>query len=240
MNRDMDHLLAVSERVAEIAIGMGVRRDKVSIAYIGTAFANAPAQAQRSSWDGSDRPLSIAYLGYMRRDKGFYFFLKALEKMPMELSAQISVTLAAKINDARAVDRLRSIAHRFAAVTVHDGYSHESLASILANVDLGIVPVLWEDNLPQVAIEMVGSGIPILTSQLGGARELLRCPELTFQAGSRQDLYAKLEGVISTPGLLARAIAGRSQLYTPAEHYAILRNRYYVPRMQNAVLAPAA
>ncbi|MDP9317815.1 MAG: hypothetical protein M3O94_01830, partial [Actinomycetota bacterium] len=33
-------------------------------------------------------------------------------------------------------------------------------------------PVQWEDNLPQVATEMVAHGVPLITSHRGGAKEL--------------------------------------------------------------------
>jgi hypothetical protein len=47
------------------------------------------------------------------------------------------------------------MAHRFRAITLHDGYTHAGLDRVLEGVQLGIVPPIWEDNLPQVAIEMV-------------------------------------------------------------------------------------
>ena len=46
----------------------------------------------------------------------------------------------------------------------------------------GVVPVLWHDNLPQVAIEMHARHIPLLTSDMGGAQELGNCPEMVFAA----------------------------------------------------------
>src|SRR5262249_23128484 len=107
-------------------------------------------------------------------------------------------------------------------------------------IDLGIVPVLWEDNLPQVAIEFVGSGLPVLSSDLGGAQELLDCPRLTFRAGSFKDFFAKLQGVVDDPGLLGKAIAGRKRLLSTHEHYRILRDQYYSDRQPADVQRPAA
>ena len=231
LNRDADHVLAVSDRVAELAGRMGIRREKLATAYIGTRFAGAAA---RPTWVG-DRPLGLAYLGYMRADKGFYFLLRAFERMPADLAGRLSLTIAAKFTDRGVLDWLRLMAHKFAAVTVIDGYTHATLPNILAGADLGVVPVLWEDNLPQVAIEMVGSGVPVLTSDLGGARELLNCPELTFRAGSIADFYRKLRGVLAAPDVLRRAMAGRTALFTPAEHYQTLRDTFYAAR---AVAAP--
>lgn len=238
LNTYADHVLAVSRRVAELAVGFGIDPARVRTMYIGTRFAEQAALGEHSLREcGSDSRsesatlpggvLRMAYLGYMRRDKGFYFFLSALEKMPAGLTRRLGLVFAARIWDRHAYDRIKRIAHRFAAVTFYDGYTHARLPRILAGVDLGIVPVLWEDNLPQVAIECVASGVPVLTSDRGGARELLDCPSLVFKAGSAKDLYARLRAILDDPELLRAAQAGRARLYTPAEHYDLLRAECY-------------
>jgi hypothetical protein len=51
----------------------------------------------------------------------------------------------------------------------------------MKNVNLGIVPPQWEDNLPQVTIEMIANGIPALTSNKGGAHELNSHPKFVFE-----------------------------------------------------------
>jgi glycosyltransferase involved in cell wall biosynthesis len=78
---------------------------------------------------------------------------------------------------------LSDLSDHLAEVDYSDGYSHDDLDAILAGVGLGVVPVLWEDNLPQVAIEMHARHIPLLTSDRGGARELGNSPEFVFPAG---------------------------------------------------------
>jgi glycosyltransferase involved in cell wall biosynthesis len=246
LNTYADHILAVSERVAKLTVGFGIDPAKVQTRYIGTRFAEQLARLggdrlearQKGSPSGrsANSDLHIAYLGYMRRDKGFYFYLKALQKMPQALARRLSLTFATKIVDQRAYERLKSMAHRFASVTWYDGYTHAQLSQILAGVDLGIVPVLWEDNLPQVAIECVASGVPILTSNRGGARELLDCPELVFQAGSCRDFHDRLQGILDNPSILSAAMARRARLYTPAEHYTSLRQECYVRQPQSAAI----
>jgi glycosyltransferase involved in cell wall biosynthesis len=252
INAYAHHFLAVSRRVAELAADFGIDPAKLRTLYIGTRFAEAhcgmrnaecgmkkdiPHSAFRIPHSGG--PLRIAYLGYMRRDKGFYFFLNALRKMPAGLARRLALVFAARVVDERAYERLKRMAHRFAAVTFYDGYTHAQLPEVLANVDLGVVPVLWEDNLPQVAIEFVAAGVPVLTSDRGGARELLDCPSLVFQAGSRVDLYARLRAVLDDPDLLGSAVAGRMRLWTPDEHYERLRAEVYGGAPAASAPAPA-
>jgi glycosyltransferase involved in cell wall biosynthesis len=237
LNAHADCVLAVSGRVAELAVGFGLDPHKVRTLYIGTRFAHARPACERAP--GPEGVLRIAYLGYMRHDKGFYFYLKALERMPAPLARRLGLVFAARVTDEGAYQWLRRMAHRFASVTFHDGYTHAQLPRILAEVDLGIVPVLWEDNLPQVAIECVGSGIPILTSDAGGARELLGCPELVFRARSRSSLYARLQAILADPSILRTALAGRARLFTPDEHYDRLREEFYAPTPAEGARAQA-
>lgn len=227
LNTYADHVLAVSRRVAELAVGFGIAPDKVQTLNIGTRFAEAKRPLRHRAGSVSDGHLHIAYLGYMRHDKGFYFFLDALEKMPEALTNRLAVTFAAEIASLSVYQRIQHMAHRFAAVTIYNGYTHSQLRDIHSNIDLVVVPVLWEDNLPQVAMESVASGVPILTSNLGGAQELLGCRELVFQAGDRDDFYEKLRGILDNPALLSTALAGCARLYTPREHYDRLRENFY-------------
>jgi glycosyltransferase involved in cell wall biosynthesis len=236
LNRYADRILAVSARVAEIAENHGVDPVKLSTLYIGTKFAARAAASYGSRHEGKMmdegmsgkmRSLRLVYLGYMRRDKGFYFFLDALTKMPASLARRLQLTFATKVSDPFSYARIKWMAHRFDSVTFYNGYTHTRLPQILQGADLGVVPVLWEDNLPQVAIECVASGVPILTSDRGGARELLDCPALVFKAGSYSDFFAKIASVLQNPALLGSALANRRTLYTPEQHYERLRSEVY-------------
>ena len=51
-----------------------------------------------------------------------------------------------------------------------NGYAKSEQGRLLGEIDLGVIPSLWEDNLPQVAIEYIASGIPIVASDAGGTK----------------------------------------------------------------------
>jgi glycosyltransferase involved in cell wall biosynthesis len=188
-----DRVLAVSDRTRRVLIQRGVPAGQVAVSYIGTAHYEHFLKADpiRSVGDG----LHIGYLGYMRADKGFYFLLESLEYLDEHTARDLRVTIAAPVTDLGAVERLKAMAHKFRALTIHDGYTHATLDTVLAGVNLGVVPVLWEDNLPQVAIEMVSRGIPIITSNRGGAQEIAQNSAFTFDAGSHRDICLRWEEI---------------------------------------------
>lgn len=186
LNKYADCILAVSERVRQIMIKNGTNPDKIITSYIGTKFAD---KEMRCSIAQIVKPFTIAYLGYERIDKGFFFLIESLSKLDNDLANKINVVLAVKdIHKENYEEKLK----KFNKVIVHNGYTHENLSEILKEVNLGVVPVLWEDNLPQVAIEMVANGVPILCSDFGGASELCSSDLFKFKGGNEDDFIRAL------------------------------------------------
>lgn len=200
LNAHADRILCVSARVGKVAEKFGIDPDLLDVAYIGTQHARKFAETvPAQSICQPDGTVTLAYLGYMRADKGFFFLLDALEALPPLVARRINLFICARRGPQWAMDRLVALADKFASVRHEDGYTHDNLDALLENVDIGIIPVLWEDNLPQVAIEMHARHIPLITSDLGGARELGNTPEMVFRAGDVDSLHE----------ILLDAVAGR-------------------------------
>lgn len=198
INTHCDLVLCVSDRVRQIAMRQGIHPDKAVVNYIGTVeaqrFASAPERLQILRPDGS---VKLAYFGYMRRDKGFYFLLDALEQLPDETLKKVHLLVAARRGEPEVMARLASLAPRLAGFQHQDGYGHGDLDRLLEDVGVGLVPVMWEDNLPQVAIELHARRIPLLCSDLGGARELGNSPEFVFRAGDPASFQARIEAILA-------------------------------------------
>ena len=152
--------------------------------------------------------------------------MDALEKLPPETAAKMKLTLAVKITDRETQARIESLRKTMAGIRVYDGYTHEDLPEILTDVQLGIVPHLWEDNLPQVAIELKAYGIPILTSHLGGAKELTLSKDFCFRAGDVEDFNEKLCAFTANPERLGEYWLGAPKLPTMEEHIEELMKYY--------------
>lgn len=197
INAHCHAVLCVSDRVRQIATRYGIAPGIARTSYIGSPQAGAWSRTTaRPAFLAPDGTLRLAFLGYMRADKGFPFLLEALGALPSEQAARLHLTVAARRGDDEVMAALKTLAPRLASLTHLDGYSHAELEGLLEGVDLGVVPVMWEDNLPQVAIEMHARHIPLLCSDMGGARELGNCPALVFRAGDTGDFARALGGVL--------------------------------------------
>lgn len=197
INTYCDAVLCVSEAVQDIALSYGISPDIAQTCYIGTAQDAAWARTEpKDAARPAGSALRLAYLGYMRRDKGFYFLLDALEAAPDALLSKLHLTVAAKAGAPETVRRMQSLAVRLAGFDWQNGYRHDGLDALLAQIDVGLVPPLWADNLPQVAIEMHARHIPLLCSDMGGARELAGAPDMQFPAGDATAFLGRLQALV--------------------------------------------
>ncbi len=213
LNQYTDGILTVSRRVGEIYENMGINPRLIKTSYIGTKVAER--QKGHQVTPGS-LPLNILFMGSATApEKGFPFLLDALASLPPETAAMLNFTIAAAGTDPQ---QLKESLKHLNSYKVYEGYTHDQLPEIMQNVHLGIVPVVWEDNLPQVAIEMVAHGVAVLASDAGGASELTSATRFRFACGNKSDFITRLTQIIQQPSLLSEYWAGHSGLTTMQQH----------------------
>jgi glycosyltransferase involved in cell wall biosynthesis len=208
MNNHLDAALSVSERTTAIYMAYGLDPRLVLTRSIGSKAAEfRPPDANPAPYGGGQ--LRIAYLGESRKDKGFFFLLDELRRWSAEDLRRLDLVVACRVTDPSELrmaeggrGRLLSLAQSLGRLTYHPGYTHANLPGILDGVHLGVVPALWEDNLPQVALEFLGCRVPVLCSDRGGAQEFVRHPAFIFEADADGDFRSKLRGIRDNPDLL--------------------------------------
>ncbi len=230
INKYVDTVLTVSNRVAKILEENGIDKTKIDTLYIGTKFAN---NAPGHSIAKEKIPFTIAYIGYERIDKGYFFLLDALQQLDKDTANKINVVLAVKnIHSKNVYEKLG----HFNNVKIYNGYTNEKLPQILANVNLGIVPVLWEDNLPQVAIEMVACGVPILCSSFGGASELCSSEFFKFEGGNVNAFLIRLKELTQHPEKLEEYWQCHNGLTTMEKHVSELASYYKTVKKVSVII----
>lgn len=223
VNANCSAVLSVSAATEEILLAYGLDPQLSRVSYIGTKHYDPARTPPPKPATG---PLRLAFLGYTRPDKGFQFLVEALEAMPERLEGCFALTIAARNSDPATVDRLRGLSDRLAGLTIRDGYRHDELPALLEEVDLGLVLPLWDDALPQVAIEFVCHGVPILVTDRGGQRELAADPAFIFPAENVAEFWDRLERIWTKRSELQRFWTLPRPLRTNAEHAAELVEIY--------------
>lgn len=225
INHNMDTVLAVSNRVKKIASENGFDINKLQTSYIGTKVAEYAIQNHNIGLKGEY--FKLAYLGSDIHvvEKGYGFLLESLKDLEKTVASKVDLFLTTTNgNEAE----MKAVLKNFHSVTIKKGYSHAELGSILHDVDLGVIPVLWEDNLPQIAIEMVAMGVPILCSSYGGASELCESELFKFQGGDKKKFLEKLTTFINNPSLLSEFWEHNMELVTLNKHWEEMEKFYKV------------
>ena len=201
INRNCDSILAVSKRVYDIAADNGIDKSKMFVSYIGTKVAETqrggPSEELLSKLK-SKTSLKVVFLGndINFEEKGYPFLIESLEKLDAIYASKIDLVLTVKQKEH--YELYEAFAH-FKSLKIINGYTHKDLPQILKDCDLSIVPVIWEDNLPQIAIESVAYGVPVLASSAGGAAELCDSAMFKFKAGDSEDFLEKLIHFVRYP-----------------------------------------
>lgn len=230
LNKNIDSMLAVSERVRNIFISHGYDENKIKTSYIGTKVAESPLN--HCNCDSAKDPFNVIFMGYMNEQKGFNFFIKSLSELPQEISKKIHLTICAKhsnFSNRKQLKELRKLNNKFFQIDLINGYSPSNQKQILQGQHLGIVPVLWEDNLPQVLIEQIAYGVPVLCSDLGGGKEIVNNPSFTFRAGDVVDFNTKLINIYNNRSLLEKFWDYARKLTTMQEHVQKIKFIYEQP-----------
>lgn len=229
INNNCDVILAVSDRVKTIALQNGMTKDKLKTSYIGTAVAEN--QTRKAATRAGSDILKIIYLGNQIHieEKGYPFLVSALAEMPSQHASRIDLVFTMR---PPVPSDIHSRLRHFHSLKIIEGYRHEELRSILSGCHLSIVPVLWEDNLPQIAIESVAYGVPVLASSAGGASELCKSPLFKFEAGNGKDLRDKLVRFLNSPQDLQKYWEHHDGLTTMSEHAAEMYKMYNLPKME--------
>jgi glycosyltransferase involved in cell wall biosynthesis len=235
MNNHLDAALSVSERTTAIYTGYGLDPRLVLTRSIGSKAAEfRPPDANPAPYAGGR--LRIAYLGESRKDKGFFFLLDELRRWSAEDLRRLDLIVACRVTDPSELrmaeggrGRLLSLAQSLGRLTYHPGYTHANLPGILDRVHLGVVPALWEDNLPQVALEFLGCRVPVLCSDRGGAKEFVRHPAFIFDADADGDFRSKLRSIRDNPDLLGQFWRVARLPKTVEQHFGELDQIYRPP-----------
>lgn len=224
LNENCDDILAVSRRVYEIAKENGFDESKMSVSYIGTKVASV--QCRRQAYE-PQKGLKIIFLGsdINNEEKGYPFLLDSLSEMPARYASQIDIVLTLRQEEHA---EIRTLLKNFRSIKIVQGYSHDDLPDLFKDCNLSLVPVLWEDNLPQIAIESVAYGVPVLASSAGGASELCSSDLFRFTAGSGEEMNSKIMHFVDDPKDLEEYWTHHNGLVTMEEHIASLLKYYGV------------
>lgn len=117
-------------------------------------------------------PLRVGYLGTLIPSKGLHVAVEALDLLPRNSALlQIWGNTVPYHGDRSYLMRVFSGLRPDAAVSYHGPYSQARLPSILAGLDVVVVPALWAEAFGLTAREALAAARPVVVSRIGGLQD---------------------------------------------------------------------
>jgi glycosyltransferase involved in cell wall biosynthesis len=182
-----------SARSAEILSQHGVNRSRISVLPI-TSPLIGDIQPRPPATPG--KYIVFGYLSGENFLKGYDLLIRAFSR----LNSNGARLVLYGFNDAERLTR--TCGHP--DIVFRGPYSPEDLNRVLSEIDVGVVPSLWEEVFGLIGIEFLQAGIPVIGSRIGGIPEWLRNNEdgFHFESGHEEDLADKMKRFIDNPTLV--------------------------------------
>ncbi|MGL1890176.1 MAG: glycosyltransferase family 4 protein [Spirochaetaceae bacterium] len=133
----------------------------------------------------------LIYLGNYDDRKGAIFLLQAF-KILKDKNIDLKLDLFGKGNDSIKLQKYIEDVGLTDRVVVHGGMNNP--ISKLSKYDLMIVPSIY-DSYPNVILESIFTGTPVLGSDNSGMSAILDNPQLLFKTGDPDDIASKIEEI---------------------------------------------
>ncbi|MFN0007379.1 MAG: glycosyltransferase family 4 protein [Planctomycetota bacterium] len=153
---------------------------------------------------GDGKVLRFGFVGSIQPHKGAALLVEAFRGLEWpEATLSIHGDLGTDVVHGK---MLRELAAPDARVRLCGRFERRDLARVLDSLDVLVVPSVWPENTPFVALEAQGAGIPVLASKVDGLAEAIRpgVDGLLFDRGSVEDMRLQLQAFQKDPDLLNR------------------------------------
>jgi len=184
----------------------------------GTGITNAIRVIQSGhdlSWldvDIPDRPsdrIRFGYIGQLTPTKGVHTLISAFQSAASGLKAELHIYGDFESDPAYYQELQNITGSNRDAITFHGAFPHIELGTVLAGIDMLIVPSLWHENNPRVIQEAYAGKTPVIASDVGGISDYVDDGSngFLFKRGDISDLRAKIIKIVEEPGIINQQIS---------------------------------
>jgi glycosyltransferase involved in cell wall biosynthesis len=163
----------------------------------------AADRIRRFSWQPSDGPLRVTFLGSLAWQKGVHVLVEAFNGLANGV-ARLRIWGDPAVFPDYAAELRQMSTHP--DIQFMGRIANERVGEVLADSDVMVVPSLWYENSPVVIQEARAAGVPIIASGHGALAEKVRhgVNGLHFPPGEAAALRQTLRRLVSEPDLLPR------------------------------------
>ena len=195
---EIDLLLPISKRVAEIYQEFGVKKEKMKV--FPSISAALDFIKPKSLRDTKNYPISFGYIGGINFHKGVHILIEAFRHLPQN---KVRLLIFGKGADPTYLKLLNKKVSGL-KVEFRKPYSLKQINQVLGEIDVGIIPSIWEEAYGLVGPEFLAAHIPVIGSNIGGIPDYLKDEENGFLVNPNdpEDLAEKMMKVVEVPEII--------------------------------------
>ncbi|PIE78371.1 MAG: hypothetical protein CSA15_08150 [Candidatus Delongbacteria bacterium] len=185
----IDVFISPSKTLRDFFIKQGISPAKIK--YYKYGFNKEKIKYQKKIYSKKSK-INFGFMGRIIPTKGIKVLVEAFTKLNNEmLSIYGSVGKQKRFLE---TDNIR----------FRGPFNNDNINDVLNDIDVLIVPSIWYENAPLVMQEAFLAGIPVLTSNIGGMKELVEdgVNGFLFKVGDSKDLIDKITSITSNPEIL--------------------------------------
>jgi len=215
-------VIAMSHRVAEIYEHLGLDPARLRTVHLTLAHIER-LTPRRMPAPAPGRPLTFATLaGFESEPKGALVLIEAMRLLEDRARAgQFRLRVFGHVDP-----RFRDMAAGMPGVEIGRHFGASALDSILDDVDVGLMPSIWEEAYGYAGVEFLAKGIPVIANAIGGMPDYTRDGETGWlnRSLSAEELAQIIAGILDEPEQVVRLnehlIASRDTIVKPMAKHA--------------------
>jgi len=187
----LDLIHCSSHRLKEIFCQAGVLNKKIRVISLSNPNITniSPKPIRENKY-----PVVFGYAGGEYTHKGYHVLLKAFSKLDQNKSKLIMW----QVKQSKWIKNYN--------IEIREKYKPKEINKAFEDIDVGVVPSIWEEAFGMIGIEFLTAKIPVIGSKVGGIPDWLKDKKNGFLVcpGDTDDLVKKMNMFISKPELIAK------------------------------------
>lgn len=194
----IDVFLVPSHTLRNYFIQQGVPEDKLIYSKYGF---NTQKITHRKMSYSTTASINFGFMGRIIPTKGIHVLIEAFKGIEANLSIYGNVGSQKRFLEQQNIQ-------------FKGGYDNNNISQVMDEIDVLIVPSIWLENSPLVIQEAFLAGIPVITSNIGGMKELITEGEngFLFEVGNVESLQECILKIMDNPSLLNKLSVSRQDV----------------------------
>jgi glycosyltransferase involved in cell wall biosynthesis len=198
-------IVCPSQFLINSLLSRGIPEEKLNLIQHGLDKSNwAPiVDKQRNG------TFQIGYLGQIDKHKGLHLLIEAFKQLRTNIPLELCI-----YGDDSSVphytNSLKKLTNNDPRIKYFGKYEYSQIANIFSQLDVLVVPSIWNEIGPWVMYEALETKTPVLASDIPNMSHIIQHEEngLLFECGNWHDLAIQLRRVIEDFDLRMKLIAG--------------------------------